>query len=80
MFQEINESACPHIQPVHIVPHSTVRGLRARRFASSRAVAQLGRAPRSGRGGRGFESRRPDQLQLIGNFSRTRSRPQILAG
>ncbi len=26
-----------------------------------RAVAQLGRAPRSGRGGREFESRRPDQ-------------------
>lgn len=27
-----------------------------------RVVAQLGRAPRSGRGGRGFESRRPDQF------------------
>ena len=27
---------------------------------SHRAVAQLGRAPRSGRGGRGFESLRPD--------------------
>ena len=29
---------------------------------SHRAVAQLGRAPRSGRGGREFESRRPDHL------------------
>ena len=27
-----------------------------------RAVAQLGRAPRSGRGGREFESLRPDQF------------------
>lgn len=28
----------------------------------SRDVAQLGRAPRSGRGGRGFESRHPDHF------------------
>jgi hypothetical protein len=27
-----------------------------------RAVAQLGRAPRSGRGGRGFESHQPDEI------------------
>ena len=29
-----------------------------------RAVAQLGRAPRSGRGGRGFESLRPDHADF----------------
>ena len=36
-----------------------------------RAVAQLGRAPRSGRGGREFKSRRPDHpLEELGtNFS-----------
>ena len=28
-----------------------------------RAVAQLGRAPRSGRGGREFKSRRPDHFR-----------------
>jgi hypothetical protein len=33
------------------------------RLSFSRAVAQLGRAPRSGRGGRGFESRRPDHAE-----------------
>ena len=37
--------------------------LRARRNGH-RAVAQLGRAPRSGRGGRGFESRRPEVIFL----------------
>src|SRR4029077_5453209 len=33
-----------------------------RDIASLRAVAQLGRAPRSGRGGRGFKSHQPDLL------------------
>ena len=42
-----------------------------------RAVAQLGRAPASGAGGRGFESRQPDNIQL--DLDRDQSLRQILS-
>ena len=44
-------------------PDSAVWG--SKNFISSlcRGVAQLASAPRSGRGGRGFESRRPDRVR-----------------
>jgi hypothetical protein len=35
-----------------------------------RAVAQLGRAPRSGRGGRGFKSHQPDDMSWSKHESR----------
>ena len=38
-----------------------------RQFSADRGVAQLGRAPRSGRGSRWFKSSRPDYLRLV-NF------------
>src|SRR5699024_12495428 len=39
---------------------------RSHRYSSccSRDIAQLGSAPRSGRGGRGFESRYPDHTEV----------------
>jgi hypothetical protein len=45
-------------------------GFEAKRYPLklSRDVAQLGRAPRSGRGGRGFESRHPDHFYACGQF------------
>ena len=50
-----NKSACPRF----LTPHSSRPSGK-----SSRAVAQLGRALRSGRRGRGFESRQPDFPKL----------------
>lgn len=34
-------------------------------FSYQRDVAQLGRAPRSGRGGREFKSRHPDEREIL---------------
>ncbi len=44
------------------VPPRNPRGTIILLMSVCRAVAQLGRAPRSGRGGREFESRRPDHF------------------
>ena len=38
---------------------------RAALLRPMRAVAQLGRAPRSGRGGRGFKSHQPDYMSEV---------------
>jgi hypothetical protein len=45
-----------------------------------RAVAQLGRAPRSGRGGRGFKSHQPDYVSEVKGMNRTGFYTSALTG